>query len=187
MNVDRRMRQIDITGADAVPRRVEHVPVALLNGDREFLLGPRFHLAHLGLLVLRQVNEAFRLSSISRSARRRWVFRRISSLRASSATTNTRLFRNNSQGRTFRLLSARIDSLDQLGNILNRTANSHPVISQDDEFRATVRRSRPGTSNGPPGKRHRLERLAAEYLRGSGRLSVGTGFPCIDVTLPHGG
>ena len=61
MDINRRMSQIDIAGADPVAGWVENVPVALLNGDREFLLGAGFHLAHLGLLMLRQIDEAFRL------------------------------------------------------------------------------------------------------------------------------
>ena len=51
IHVDRRVGQIDVTRADPVAGLVEHVAVALLNGDREFLLGPGLHLAHLGPLA----------------------------------------------------------------------------------------------------------------------------------------
>ena len=61
MDIDRRVGQLDITRGDSVARWIENVSVALLNGDREFLLGASFQFAHLGLLVLRQIDETFRL------------------------------------------------------------------------------------------------------------------------------
>ena len=55
------VRQIDMASTNAVPGRIEDVPVALLNRDRELLLGPGFQLAHLGLLVLGQIEQALGL------------------------------------------------------------------------------------------------------------------------------
>ena len=61
MDVNCRVGQIDFARTDPVAGRVENMPVALLNGDREFMLGLGFHFAHLVLLMLRQIGEAFRL------------------------------------------------------------------------------------------------------------------------------
>ena len=55
------MRQIDALHADAVAGRIEDVPVALLDCDRELLLRPCFQLVHLGLLVLGEVGKALGL------------------------------------------------------------------------------------------------------------------------------
>ena len=62
VHVDRRVRQIDIARAHAVAGRIEDVAVALLDRDRELLLGPGFQLAHLGLLVLGQIDQTLGVS-----------------------------------------------------------------------------------------------------------------------------
>ena len=61
MHVDCRVRQINAARADPVAGRIEEVPVALLNRDRELLFRPCFQLAHLGLLMLSQIDEALGL------------------------------------------------------------------------------------------------------------------------------
>ena len=52
MHVEGGVREVDGACADAISRRIEHVPVALLDRDCEVVLGLRFEFAHLVLLVL---------------------------------------------------------------------------------------------------------------------------------------
>ena len=53
------MCQIDRPLANPVPRRIEDMPITLLDTDGQVLLGSRFQLAYFVLLMLCQVGEAF--------------------------------------------------------------------------------------------------------------------------------
>ena len=56
-NVDRRVRQFRPARADAVPRGVEDVPVALLDCDRQLLFRAGLQIADLLLLIVREIDE----------------------------------------------------------------------------------------------------------------------------------
>ena len=179
MDVERRVGKVDIARADAVAGGVEHMSVALLDGDRELLLRPRLQLAHLGLLVLRQIEQALRLLQFPQ---RQTVAGLAAHLLLAGVVRHheRQVVAKRPQGGALRTLPG-IYALDQFGHGLYRTADGHAVIGQNDKLRAAVR-DLVGNVERPPGERRRLECLAAEYLADA-VVELGAGFPGIDVVF----
>ena len=93
---------------------VEQVPVALLNRDRQFLLGAPAPPAPAPCPADGRPDRPNRSGCLSAcSARRRNILLRMSPLRASSAATNTTLFRNIRSAGTLRALP-RVDALESV-------------------------------------------------------------------------
>ena len=137
MDVDRRVGQIDVTCSDPVSRWIEDVPVALLYGEGEFLLGSGFQLAHLVLLVLRQIDKPFRLLQFPQAP---------NGSRSCAASPPCgpppRLRTPNCFEASSRLAPSEpfpsVDPRDDLGHVLNRTADGETVIGKNDELGPTV-------------------------------------------------
>ena len=159
------------------------MPVALLNGDRELLIGPGLHLAHQVLLMLRQIDEAFRLFQFPQ--RQTIIGLSAHLLLAGVLRDHERhIVSKHPQGRAFRAFPG-VNALEQLRHVLDGSADGHAVIGQDDELRPAVA-DLVGNVERPAGERYRLERLASEYLADA-VVDVGARFPGIDVAFPRAG
>ena len=177
VHVDRRVRQIDIARAHAVAGRIEDVAVALLDRDRELLLGPGFQLAHLGLLVLGQVDQLLWLLELPQGQPVVGLPPHVI-LAGIVSDREYQVVAERPQSGALGTL-ARIDSVDEFGNVFDGTPDSHRVVGQNDELRPAAA-DIVGDVERPLREWHRVEGLAVEDLPDA-VVQLGPRFPRIHV------
>ena len=119
-----------------VAGREEQMPIRLLNGDGQFLLGTRFELPHLVLLMLGQVRQAV------------WAPQGPQGQAEAGAALHLRpamrvgghegkMVAQHPQGRAFGTL-ARVDALNQIRHFAHQSVDGHGVVGQHDQLGAAV-------------------------------------------------
>ena len=161
-----------------MPRRIEDVPVALLDGERQLLLGPRLELAHLGPLMLGQSGEAFRLPQRAQRQPARRVAAHLRLPLLVGRREDHVVPQHPQRGAVGTL--AQIEAPHQVGHLFRRP-HGHRVVGQHDEPRP------PGARvvrhvEGAAGELDQVERVVPEDLPDA-VVQRGAGFARVDVPL----
>lgn len=132
------------------------MPVALLDGDRQLLLGTGLEIADLLLLMLREIDETVgRLETLQGQPRPHAAPHAVGSVLV-GGHEDEMVAQGPQRGTVGALV--RVHPLDQLANLVDGLAN---VVGEHDELRAAVAHL-VGHVERTAGKRDGLERLAGE-------------------------
>ena len=167
------------SAATRFARRVEDVPVALLHGDRQLLLGTGLQFAHPVLLVLGQIEQTLGLLQFPQGqAAVRLAPHLVLALLVGGQ--EYQIVAQRPQRGTLRAF-ALVNPRDELGHALDGAVGGHAVVSQHSQLRTAVA-DFVGNVERPAGEIRRFEGLAAEYLADA-VVELGAGFAGIDVAL----
>ncbi len=130
------VRKVHEAASEAVAGGVEDVPVCLLDGDRQLLLGTPVLLAYLILLVIGEFGQALGLLQF---AQREATAAPVLHVRLAGflGRDEHEVIAQGSERGAFGAL-AREDAFGQVGRLLDRRPNRHGVVGQDDELGLSV-------------------------------------------------
>ena len=136
LHVNRRVTQVRTALVDSVAGRIEDMPVALLNRDRDLVLGLALQLPNLLLLVFRQVGQALGLDQSSQRQSPTHLASHLLLL-GFVGDHECQMVPIHPHARVVDSLLG-IDALDQCRHLLDSSPYIHAVIGHHGEFRPPV-------------------------------------------------